>query len=173
MRFLCLCATCSCNCGCFRRFTDFSIFATIWSNGGDYMTKFKSVDIRRFTRSIVRWLPEINPEFVYDTLLKLDRRFTAEDIPQYVRYFENCLYGKGGDSMLDMEKDSVLLGYYDFCYACCFEYFTMAKYHFNCLSEDNEIQKAFDSFLDILYERMNVPKGSYISDEKIAVFGKP
>lgn len=68
------------------------------------MTKFKSVDIRRFTRSIVRWLPEINPEFVYDTLLKLDRRFTAEDIPQYVRYFENCLYGKGGDSMLDMEK---------------------------------------------------------------------
>lgn len=137
------------------------------------MTKFKSVDIRRFTRSIVRWLPEINPEFVYDTLLKLDRRFTAEDIPQYVRYFENCLYGKGGDSMLDMEKDSVLLGYYDFDYGCCLEFFRMAENYFCCLSDDDALSKAFEIMMGVLSDRVSAPEGSFIAGEKVAVFGRP
>lgn len=134
-------------------------------------TKFKPVDIESFTRLIVRWLPEINSEFVYETLLKLGRCYTVNDVSHYVRFFEKCLYEKEGDLMSNSAMDSNFIGYCDFDYRCCLEIFVMIREYFGCLTDDEELRSAYDSLLAILSERLDYPKCADLIDEKIAVFG--
>lgn len=78
---------------------------------------------------------------------------------------------KEGDLMLYSVNDSKFIGYCDFDYRCCFEFFVMLRDHFSCLSEDEEIRNAYECFVDLLYKRIDYPKCSFYADEKVAVFG--
>lgn len=57
------------------------------------MTIFKELTKSELTARIVRWIPEINPNYVFTVLSASGiNSFDERDVVSWLNYFENLLY---------------------------------------------------------------------------------
>lgn len=57
------------------------------------MTIFKELTKSELTARIVRWIPEINPNYVFTVLSASgSNSFDERDVVPWLNYFENLLY---------------------------------------------------------------------------------
>lgn len=57
------------------------------------MTIFKELTKSELTARIVRWIPEINPNYVFTVLSASgNNSFDERDVVSWLNYFENLLY---------------------------------------------------------------------------------
>lgn len=57
------------------------------------MTIFKELTKSELTARIVRWIPEINPNYVFTVLSASgSNSFYERDVVSWLNYFENLLY---------------------------------------------------------------------------------
>lgn len=60
------------------------------------MTKYKPITQEQLIKGILKQLPEINPEYVRNTLTEQKlSHFVVSDIAKYARQFEIDLYSEG------------------------------------------------------------------------------
>jgi len=67
--------------------------------GGDFVTKFRRITPEQLVQRVVSMIPEINPDYVRSVLsLDFYENLDVSDVPEWIQYFENSLYGRKGVS---------------------------------------------------------------------------
>lgn len=56
------------------------------------MTIFKELTKSELTARIVKWIPEINPAYVFTVLSSESNSFDESDVAFWLNYFESLLY---------------------------------------------------------------------------------
>ena len=63
------------------------------------MTKFRRITPEQLVQRVVSMIPEINPDYVRSVLsLDFYENLDVSDVPEWIQYFENSLYGRKGVS---------------------------------------------------------------------------